>query len=136
MKRTLAVFFGPLSHKQKDIDMDASTIQPRTDALATLASTQSAKTLENNQPAIETLSDIDQDDSSKVSNGTVTFSTSSLKLSASTPVQSSDQASPITNKDQAQLALKRLLADIQSNPSQALGAHSNAFSSAVKPLLG
>lgn len=114
--------------------MDA--IQPRQDPLSTLGSSQLTKGLENNEPAIETQADKDQDDSSKVSNGTVKFSDTSLKLSASTPVQSSDQATPIENKDQAQQALSQLLADFQNNPSQAHGAQSKVFSGAVKSLLG
>jgi hypothetical protein len=114
--------------------MDA--IQPRQDALPSLGSSQLTKSLENNEPAIEIQADNDPDDSPKVSIETVKFSDTSLKLSASTPVQSSDQAALIETKDQAQQALSQLLADFQSNPSQAQGAQSNVFSGAVKSLLG
>ena len=114
--------------------MDA--IQPRTDALAFLASSQPAKNLENKEPALETLPDNDTDDSLKTATGTINLSNTSIKLSASSPVQSTDQTTPIETKDQAQQALNKLLADFQSNPSQALGAQSNAFSGAMKLLLG
>jgi hypothetical protein len=116
--------------------MDASAIQPRQEALVTPASSQRTKSLENDGPAIETRSDNDQDDSLKVTKETVNLSDTSLKLSSSSPVQSSDQSAPIENKNQAQQALSQLIADFQSNPSQAQGAHSNIFSGAVKSLLG
>ncbi len=116
--------------------MDASTIQPRTDTLITAAASQRTKNVENNEPAIETRSDNDQDDSQKVSKETVKLSDTSLKLSTSSPVKSSDQATSIENKDQAQQALSQLLTDFRSNPSQAQGAHSNIFDGAVKSLLG
>lgn len=116
--------------------MDASTIQPRPEALVTPASSTRTKSVENNEPAIETQSDNDQDNSSKVSQETVNLSDTSLKLSASSPVKSSDKSAPIDNQDQAQQALSQLLADFQSNPSQAQGAQSNVFAGAVKSLLG
>jgi hypothetical protein len=116
--------------------MDASTIQPRTDSLSTLTSSLLTKNLGNNEPAIETSSDNDQDDNSNISSGSVNLSDSSLKLSASSPVESSDQAAPIENQEQAQQALKQLIADFQSNPSKALGAQSSIFAESVKPLLG
>ncbi len=116
--------------------MDASIIQTRPDTLITTASSQRTKSLENNEPAIETRSDNDQDDSLNVSKETVNLSDTSLKLSTSSPVKSSDQAAAIENKDQAQQALSQLIADFQSNPSQAQGAHSNIFDGAVKSLLG
>lgn len=116
--------------------MDASKIQPRQEALVSPATAQRTKNVDNNEPAIETRPDNDQDDSLKVPKETVNLSDTSLKLSSSSPVKSSDQSAPIENKDQAQQALSRLLADMQSNPSQAHGAHSNVFSGAVKSLLG
>lgn len=116
--------------------MDASTIQPRQDALIASASSQRTISVENNEPAIETRSDSDQDDSSKVSGETVKLSDTSLKLSSSSPVKSSDRAASIEDKDQAQQAVKQLIADIQSNPSQAQGAHSNVTENSVRSLLG
>lgn len=116
--------------------MDASTIQPRQDTLITSASPQRAKSMESNEPAIETRSDNDQDDNLQVPKETVKLSDTSLKLSTSSPVKSSDQAASIETKDQVQQALSQLIADFQSNPSQAQGAHSNIFASAVKSLLG
>lgn len=115
--------------------MDASKIQPRQEPLITPTSSQRTKSLENNEPAIETRADNDQDDSSKISGETVKLSDASLKLSTSSPVKSSDR-SPIENRDQAQQVLNRLISDIQSNPSQAQGVHSKIFDSAVKSLLG
>jgi hypothetical protein len=115
--------------------MDASTIQTRPDALITAASSQRAKSLEKNEPSIESRPDNDQDDSQRVASETVNLSDASLKLSTSSAVKSSDQAPAIENKDQAQQALNQLIADIQSNPSQALGAH-NLFAGSVKSLLG
>lgn len=116
--------------------MDASTIQLRQDTLVTSTSSQRAKSSENNEPAVEIKSDNDQDDSSKVYDETVKLSNTSLKLSTSSPVQSSDKSAPIENEDQARQAISQLIADFQSNPSQAQEAHSNIFSSAVKSLLG
>ena len=116
--------------------MDASTIQSRPNAPITTPSPQQAKSLERNEPAVETRPDSDQDDSQKVSNGGLTLSDTSLKLSASSPVKSSDKSAPIENKDQAQQAVRQLLADLQSNPSQAQGAQSNVFAGAVQSLLG
>ncbi|MDO9269392.1 MAG: hypothetical protein Q7T96_09810 [Methylobacter sp.] len=116
--------------------MDASTIQSRQGTLITPASSQRPKSVENNEPSIETRSDNDQGDSLQVSKETVKLSDTSLKLSSSSPVKSSDQAASIENKDQAQQALSQLIANIQSNPSQAQGAHSNIFDGAVKSLLG
>ncbi|HEY8036496.1 MAG TPA: hypothetical protein VIF37_13030 [Methylobacter sp.] len=116
--------------------MDASTIQPRQDAHATSTLSQRTNSLENNEPAIETRTDNDKDDSSKVSHGTVKLSDTSLKLSTSSPVKSSDQFAQIESKDQARQVLNQLLSDFQSNPSQAQAAHSNVFSGAVKSLLG
>ncbi len=114
--------------------MDA--IQPRTDALAIPASSQTVKTRENKEPALETLPDNDTDDSLKTTSGTINLSNTSIKLSASSPVQSTDQTTPIETKDQAQQALSKLLTDFQSNPSQAPGSQSNVLSGAVGSLLG
>lgn len=116
--------------------MDATTIQPRQDTSITTASSQQPRKLENKEPAVETRSDNDQDNNLKAPKETVNLSDTSLKLSSSSPVKSSDQSAPIENKDQAQQALSQLIADFQSNPSQAQGAHSNVFSGAVKSLLG
>lgn len=122
--------------------MDASAIT-RTDTLITPASSQRPKNLESNEPAIETRPDNDQDNSLKVANEpvkstdeTVTLSDTSLKLSTSSPVKSSDRATSVENRDQAQQALSQLLTDFKSNPTQALGAQSNVFAGAVKSLLG
>lgn len=116
--------------------MDASTIQTRPDALITAAASQRTKSLENNEAAIESRPDNGQDDNLKVSTETINLSDASLKLSTSSPVKSSDQAPAIENKDQVQQALNQLIADIQSNPSQAQGAQGNIFSNTVKSLLG
>lgn len=116
--------------------MDASKVQPRQDALIASAASQRAKSLESNEPAIETRSDNDQDDSPKVSGETVKLSDTSVKLSSSSPVKSSDKSAPLESRDQAQQAVKQLIADFQSNPSQAHEAHSNVFAGAVKSLLG
>lgn len=116
--------------------MDASKVQARQEALITPPSSQRTKGLESNEPAIETRADNDRDDSSTVSGETVKLSDTSLKLSTSSPVKSSDRSAPIADKDQAQQALSQLIADIQSNPSQAQGAHGNIFDGAVKSLLG
>ncbi|MGZ4996382.1 MAG: hypothetical protein ACXV8J_00935 [Methylobacter sp.] len=116
--------------------MDTSSIQSRPDALINTASSQRMKSLENNEPSTESRSDSDKDNSLNVSKETVKLSNASLKLSTSSPVKSSDQAAAIATKDQAQQALKQLMADFQSNPSQAQAAHSNIFDGAVKSLLG
>jgi hypothetical protein len=117
--------------------MDASKLQPRSDAFINPVSSQRINNgLESNESAIETRSDNDQPGSSNVSGETVKLSDTSLKLSTSSPVKSSDKSAPIENKDQAQQALSQFIADIQSNPAQAQGAHSNIFASAVKSLLG
>lgn len=116
--------------------MDASIIQTRTDTLISTASAQRAKTMENNEPAVETQPDSDQDNNLNVTKETVNLSNTSLKLSTSSPVKSSDQPAAIETADQAQQALSRLIADFQSNPSQVQGAHSNIFDGAVKSLLG
>ena len=116
--------------------MEASTIKSQSGAFITSPSSQRAKSLESNEPAIESRSDNDQDDSLKVSGETVNLSDTSVKLSSSSPVKSTDRSAPLENRQQAQEAVKQLNADIQSNPSQAQGAHSNAFSDAVKSLLG
>ncbi len=116
--------------------MEASAMQSRSDAFVAPAPSQRAKSLESNEPAIETRSDNDQDDSSKVSGETVKLSDTSVKLSSSSPVKSSDKSASLENSDQAQQAVKQLIADFQSNPSQTQGAHSNVFAGAVKSLLG
>ncbi|MGZ8238344.1 MAG: hypothetical protein ACXW00_07945 [Methylobacter sp.] len=116
--------------------MDASKLQPRSDAFITSASSQRTNDLKSDESAIETRPNNDQPDSSSVSGETVTLSDTSLKLSTSSPVSSSDRPAPIENKDQAQQALSQLIADIQNNPAQAQAAHSNIFDSAVKSLLG
>jgi hypothetical protein len=116
--------------------MDANTIQPRQDAFVTPPSSQRTNGLSNNEPAIENQLNNNQDDSSKVSPETVNLSDTSLKLSASSPVKSSDEFASIESKDQARQVLDQLISDFQSNPAQALAAHSNVFSGAVKSLLG
>ncbi len=116
--------------------MDASIIKPRPEALITAASPQRTKNLENNEPAVENRADNNQDDSQKVPTETIKLSDTSLKLSTSSPVKSSDKPASIENEDQAQQALSQLLADFQSNPSLAQNAHSNVFAGAVKSLLG
>lgn len=116
--------------------MDASKVQARPETLIPPAASQLTKSLENKESAIETRSDNDKDDSQEVSVETVNLSDTSLKLSTSSPVKSSDRSAPIENKDQAQQTLNQLIADFQDNPSQALGAHSNVFGGAVKSLLG
>ncbi len=114
--------------------MDAtSTIQSGQGAINTPASSQR---LENKEPAIETQSDNDQDDSQQVSSETVKLSDTSVKLSSSSPVKSSDKSTPLENRQQAQEAAKQIIADIQSNPSQAQGAHSNITENSVRSLLG
>jgi hypothetical protein len=92
--------------------------------------------VESNEPSIETLPNNDQEGGLQASKETVRLSDASLKLSTSSPVKSSDQAASIESKDQAQQVLSQLIADIQSNPAQAQGAHSNIFDGAVKSLLG
>jgi hypothetical protein len=113
-----------------------NTIQPRPDALVSTLSPQRAKTLENSESAIESKSENDQDNNSKVSQETIKFSDTSLKLSSNSPVKSTDEFAPIKDEDQARQVLNKLLSDFQSNPSQAQGAHNNVFSGAVKSLLG
>lgn len=116
--------------------MATTTIQSGQGVLITPASSQRTKNLESNEPAIETRSDNDQDDSQQVSGETVNLSDTSVKLSSSSPVKSSDKSAPLENKDQAQQALKQLLADFQSNPAQSHGTHSYITENAVKSLLG
>ena len=116
--------------------MDPITTKPRQDTLITATSSQRTKNLENNEPAIETRPDSDQNDSQKLDTETVKLSDTSLKLSTSSPVKSSAKPAAIETKDQAQQALSQLLADFQSNPSLAQAAHSNVFAGAVKSLLG
>ena len=115
--------------------MDASKVQARQEPLITTTS-QRAKSVEKNESAIETRSTNEQDDSSKVSTQTVQFSDASLKLSASSPVKSSDRTAPIENKEQAQQAARQIITAFQSNPAQAQGTHSNVTENAVKSLLG
>jgi hypothetical protein len=107
-----------------------------TSSLPTPTPSQLTKSLEKSEPAVETQSDADKDDNTTTPNGMVNLSPAAIKLSSSTPVQSSDKTAPIENKDQAQQALNQLIADFQSNPSQAHGAHSTLFSESVKSLLG
>jgi len=116
--------------------MDTTSIQKRPDTFISKASSQRTKSSENNESTIEAQSDNDRDDSLQVPKETIKLSNTSLKLSTSSPVKSSDQAVSIKNKDQAQQALSHLIADFQSNPFQALGAHGKIFDSAVKSLLG
>ncbi|MBL6987178.1 MAG: hypothetical protein ISR72_09110 [Methylobacter sp.] len=115
--------------------MDASKVQARPELLINTAS-QRAQSVENKEPAIETRSDNDQDDSSKVSDSTVNLSDTALKLSASSPVKSTDRSAPIENSAQAQQAAQKIIADFQSNPVQAQGTQSNVTENAVKSLLG
>jgi len=116
--------------------MDATKLQPKSDTFITPATSRRTTGLESNEPAIETRPDSDKDDNLNVAKETINFSDTSLKLSTSSPVKSSDQPAPIENKDQAQQALSQLIADIQSNPAQAQAVHSNIFNGAVKSLLG
>lgn len=116
--------------------MDASTIQPRQDALVTPLLSQRAKSLENNEPAIANQSDNNQGESSKVLHETVKLSDTSLKLSTSSPLRSNDEFASIESKDQAREVLTQLISDFQSNPAQAQAAHINVFSGAVKAILG
>ncbi|WP_432740592.1 hypothetical protein ABXJ76_11345 [Methylobacter sp. G7] len=115
--------------------MDASKVQPRQEPLITTTS-QRAKSLEKNESSIETRSTNEQDDSSKISTPTVQLSDTSIRLSASSPVKSSDRSAPIENKEQAQQMARQIIADFQSNPAQAQGTHSNITENAVKSLLG
>jgi hypothetical protein len=115
--------------------MDASKIQSQTHATST--SSSQPKSLGNIKTAIESPSDNEQVNSPKTSsNETVKLSDTSLKLSTSSPVKSSDRFASIQDNDQAQQAIKQLLADFQSNPSQAHDTHNNIFAGAVKSLLG
>jgi F0F1-type ATP synthase epsilon subunit len=116
--------------------MAASIIQPRSDTFVTPPSSQRAKSLESNELIIVTRSDDDQDDGSKVSGGTVKLSDTSVKLSSSSPVKSSDKSALLENRDQARQAIKQLIADFQVTPSQAQGAHSNVTENSVRSLLG
>jgi hypothetical protein len=116
--------------------MDTSSIQPRHEVAMSPATAQQVKNLGGNEPPLESRSDNDQDDILKAPQETVNLSDTSLKLSTSSPVKSSDQATAIVNPDQAQQVLSQLIANIQSNPSQGQAAHSNIFDGAVKSLLG
>jgi len=123
--------------------MDTSAIQSRQDALLAQVSAQRAKTQESNESAVETRPDNAQagslqvpSDAVNASGETVDLSATAVKLSTSSPVQSTDRSPPIENRDQAQQALSQLLEDFKSNPAQARGAQSNVFSGAVKSLLG
>ncbi len=112
--------------------MATTTIQSGQGILITPASSQRTKNLESNEPTIETRSDNGQ----QVSGETVNLSDTSVKLSSSSPVKSTDKSAPLEDKDQAQQTIKQLLADFQSNPSLAQGTHSNVTENAVKSLLG
>ncbi len=123
--------------------MDTSAIQSRQDALLAQVSAQRAKTQESNESAVETRPDNAQagslqvpSDAVNASGETVDLSATAVKLSTSSPVQSTDRSPPIENRDQAQQALSQLLEDFKSNPAQAQAAQSNVFSGAVKSLLG
>lgn len=116
--------------------METSSVQARPETLINPAASQRLQTPEKNEPAIETQSDNDQDDSQKVSKETVKLSDTSLKLSANSPVKSSDKPAPIENGAQAQEVASNLKTDIENNPIQARGAQSHVFSGAVKSLLG
>lgn len=116
--------------------MEPITTQPRQDAFVTPISSQRAKSLENNEPAVENQSGDNQEGNPKVFHETVKLSDTSLKLSTSSPVKSSDEFAAIESKDQARQMLNQLLSDFQSDPSKAQAAHSNVFSGAVKSLLG
>lgn len=111
-------------------------VQPRQDTFVTPASPQKPKGLEKNEPVAEIRSDSDQDDSLTVSNKTVRFSDTSLKLSSSTPVKSSDKSTSIDNNVQARQSVSQLIVDFKNNPPQAHDAQSNVFAGAVKSLLG
>jgi hypothetical protein len=113
-----------------------TTIQSGQGTLIAPASSQRLKSPESNESAIETRSDSGQDDRSTVSGETVNLSDTSVKLSSSSPVKSTDRFAPIENKDQAQQVLNQLLADFQSSPSLAQNSHSNVTENAVKSLLG
>lgn len=116
--------------------MDASSIQPKTDPFINTAPSLPTKNVNNIEPTIETQANGTPVANYALSNGSINISDAALKLSASSPVQSSDKTAPIENTTQAQQALSKILADFQSNPSLAQGAHSNVFSGAVKSLLG
>lgn len=107
-----------------------------TSSLSNLTAPQLTKSLDKNEPAVETQSNNEQKNSTPVANEPVNLSSSGIKLSSSTPVQSSDIAAPIENSSQAQQLLNKLIADFQNNPSLAQAAHSNIFSDSVKSLLG
>ncbi len=115
--------------------MDASKVQPRQESLITTTS-QHAKNVESKESVITTQSTKDQDDRSTVSAPTIQLSDTSIRLSASSPVNSSDRSAPIENKEQAQQMASQIIADFQSNPAQTQGAHSNITENAVKSLLG
>ena len=103
--------------------------------LSTGASQQGTQVSKNKEPAIGTNPDHNQGDSPNIPGEMVNLSDTSLKLSAATPI-GSGQAAPITNKEQARQSLSQLIAGFQSDPSKALAANSNLFSSTVKSLLG
>jgi hypothetical protein len=116
--------------------MDASKLQPKSDTFITPAASRRTNNLESSDSTLETRTDNDQAGGANISAETIKLSDTSLKLSKSSPVKSSDQSAPIENKDQAQQTLSQLIADIQSNPAQAQAAHSNIFNGAIKSLLG
>jgi hypothetical protein len=115
--------------------MDASKVQPRQEPLIT-TTPQRAKSVEKNESTIENRSTNEPDDNSKASTPTVQLSDTSIRLSASSPVKSSDRSAPIENKEQAHQMARQIIADFQSNPAQAQGTHSNITENAVKSLLG
>ena len=96
---------------------------------------QSKKIATKSESATETKPDNDQDDSQKVSGETVKLSASSLKLSTSSPVKSSDHTPSLANSDQAKRMLNQLISGFQSNPSQAMAAQSNVSPDTAKLML-
>ncbi|MGZ5070416.1 MAG: hypothetical protein ACXWF8_13060 [Methylobacter sp.] len=116
--------------------MDTSTIHTRPDLLTNSASTQRLKSQENNESGNETIFDNDQDNKTNVGKETVSFSDTSIRLSASSSVKSSDKVDAIETSQQAQQVLNQLINNIQNDPAQAQAAHEKIFDSAVKSLLG
>jgi hypothetical protein len=124
----LTPFYGLVNPKK---GQKMTSIAP----LSTGASQQGTQVSKNKEPVMGTNPDHSQGDSPPIPGEIVNLSDTSLKLSAAAPA-GGGQTAPLANKEQARQALNKLIAGFQSDPSKALAANSNLFSSTVKSLLG
>ncbi|MEQ1531314.1 MAG: hypothetical protein ABL925_18510 [Methylococcales bacterium] len=112
--------------------METQALQTRPETFINTSASKNLKTAE--EKANQAQTDNSQNKVLSTAAETVTLSNESIKL-ATASINKTDIGKQVDNETQARQTLNQLLANFQSNPSQALSAQTDILPSRVKALL-